>query len=275
MQAAGIQAFLDDPCLAKPFSPGKAAFNGVLSGVLAARGLSGPGTVLEGSEGYLRAYADETQIGVITDGLGDDYKLMEMGFKPHAACRYAHGPIDAAHLIRTAAGAFNPADVRRIEVRCSEFAKRQSGRVDVPNLNAAMGSTPFSVAVGVTRGSNGLNDYIVAFEDPMAHDLARRVEMIVVQDDPGMGLMGRAARVQLEMTDGRVLSQRVEGPSGDPDHPLSEERLEAKFRSLALLAVDEERTSDLGSMLKGFDTVGNVRELAELTRATKADVGVR
>ena len=158
MQAAGIQGFLDDPCMAKPFSPGKAAFNGTMAGLLAARGFTGPRTILESKEGFLRAYADEVKADELTRGLGREFKLPEVGFKPHAACRYAHGPIDAAQILRRRY-ALDAARIEKIVVQCSELSIRQAGRVEVPNLNSAMGSMPFGVALALLRGGNGLADY--------------------------------------------------------------------------------------------------------------------
>jgi 2-methylcitrate dehydratase PrpD len=273
MQAAGIQAFLDDPCLAKPFSPGKAAFNGVLAALLARKGLSGPRTVLESSEGYFRAIADEVRPGVVTDGLGEDFKVMEVGFKPHAACRYAHGPIDAAHAIRE--GGVSLDDVSHVTVRCSELAQRQSGRSEAPNLQAAMGSTPFSVAVALARGSNGLNDYVEAFADPRLHALARRVEMIVDKDDPGMGVAGRAADVRVEVRGGRILRHRVEGPKGEPELPLSERQLEQKFYSLAEFALEASAVETLAAELARFERLPEGHTVMNLCKATKGDIGLR
>ena len=40
----------------------------------------------------------------LLENLGTHFRLLESGFKPHAACRYAHGPIDAAiRLMRSTA----------------------------------------------------------------------------------------------------------------------------------------------------------------------------
>ena len=96
MQSAGIQSYLDDPCMAKPFSPGKAAFNGVMAAIMASRGFTGPRKALECREGFLNAFTDNVRIDDLNHGLGQHFSIMEVGFKPHAACRYAHGPIDLA-----------------------------------------------------------------------------------------------------------------------------------------------------------------------------------
>lgn len=258
MQSAGIQAFLDDPCMAKPFSPGKGTFNGVLAALLASRGYTGPQFVLEGREGFLNAYADEVDHSHITDGLGSSFKVMEMAFKPHAACRYAHGPIDLAQSI-FAEEHLAVDDLESVTVGLCELAERQSGRSEAPNLNSAMGSTPFGVAVALSRGLNGLPDYREAFEDQRVHELGRRVQLEVREQ---YGTMGRGADIRIETKDGRVFERSVTGPRGEPDMPLSGDELRDKFVGLADLAVGADKAKILEENLMNLekpDSLTNIR----------------
>jgi 2-methylcitrate dehydratase PrpD len=259
MQAAGIQAFLDDPCMAKPFSPGKGAFNGVLAALLASRGYTGPQYVLEGKEGFLNAYADEVDTTRITDGLGESFKVMEMAFKPHAACRFAHGPIDLAQAVFEEEK-IQPSDLVSVTVGLCELAERQSGRSEVTNLNSAMGSTPFSVAVALHRGKNGLADYREAFEMDAIHELGRSIKLAV---KPEYGTMGRGADIRIETKDGRVIERSVTGPRGEPDMPLSDDELQEKFLGLAALAVGEEKAKVANEQLMTLDSGGSLATLRE------------
>lgn len=254
MQAAGLQAYLDYPCMAKPLSPGKAAMNGTLAAMLVSKGFTGPRHALESREGFFNGYAEEVNLDGILTGLGSDLKIMEVGFKPHAACRYAHGPIDAAQLIREA-GDFTIDDIATVQVRLCSLAIRQSGRNEVPNLNAAMGSTPFGVALALTRGRNGLNDYAEGFEDPRLHDIAKAVELVA---EPEYGTMGRQAVVQVRLTNGEVLERAVRGPKGEPDLPMSDDELEAKFLGLAELAIGEARARELNEQIMTLEDVDDV-----------------
>lgn len=254
MQAAGLQAYLDYPCMAKPLSPGKAAFNGTLAAMLVSKGFTGPRHGLESQEGFFNAYADGVNLDELTMGLGLDFKIMEVGFKPHAACRYAHGPIDAAQAIRGMEG-FDPENVDSVTVRMCELAIRQSGRTVVPNLNAAMGSTPFGVALALFRGMNGLNDYEVGFDDARIHDVTAAVELVA---EPAYGLMGREAVVEVTMKDGQVVRHEVEGPKGEPENPLTETELEDKFVGLAGLAIGEDRARELGETVMQLDSIDNI-----------------
>lgn len=257
MQSAGIQAYLDDPCMAKPFSPGKGAFNGALAATLAARGFTGPRSILESNEGFLNAYAGEYDVDELRRNLGKEFKVLEVGFKPHAACRYAHGPIDAAQAIHNEVHVESD-DVVDIRVSMSELAIRQSGRTDAQNLNAAMGSTPFGVAVALLRGSNGLQDYSEAFTDRSFHDLAKRVRVESYED---AGVMGRSALVSLRLRDGRLCERRVAGPRGEPADPLSESELHEKFVGLAGLAIGEDSAVRVAESIARLEHLGNVRDL--------------
>lgn len=260
MQSAGVQAFLDDPCMAKPFSPGKGAFNGALAAVLASRGFTGPRTILEGKEGFLNAFAGDYRVEELRRGLGEEFKVLEVAFKPHAACRYAHGPIDAAHELRRAlSGATD--DISAVTVHMSDLAIRQSGRTDAPTLNTAMGSTPFGVATGLLLGSNGLADYRSAFEDRRVHDLARIVRLEPYAD---AGVMGRQALVSVATRDGTVLEHRVEGPRGEPEDPLSGSELREKFLGLAGLAVSKDAARQIAEATEDLETAPNLLELVGL-----------
>lgn len=262
MQSAGIQAYLDYPCMAKPLSPGKAAFNGTLAAMLVSKSFTGPRHGLESREGFFNAYADGVDEEQIHGGLGSDYKIMEVGFKPHAACRYAHGPIDAAQEIRRS-NAIGAEDIDTITVHMCELAIRQSGRTVTPNLNAAMGSTPFGVALALLHGQNGLVDYETGFKDKQVHDVAASINLIA---EPAYGLMGRQAIVEVGLKDGQTAKHAVSGPKGEPDLPMSEQELEDKFVGLAQLAVGEQRARALSEQLMGLENLADVSEVTGLLR---------
>jgi 2-methylcitrate dehydratase PrpD len=263
VQAAGIQAFLDDPCMAKPMSPGKAAMNGVLAGVLAHRGFTGPRYVLEGAEGWFHAFSDQFDIGRVTKNLGSEFMIMEVAFKPHAACRYAHGPIDNAQAIGRE-GQFDYDDIETIEVGLSDLAIRQSGRKECTTLNSAMGSTAFGVALALTRGRNGLNEYWDGFKDPLVHSLAGRVVLV---RDAEAGEMGRQSWVRVRLRDGRDRFQASALPKGEPLLPMSSYELLDKFRGLGCFALDPDQVQAIIGLVEGLE---GLPDSGALNRATVA-----
>lgn len=243
MQSAGIQSYLDDPCMAKPFSPGKAAFNGVIAAIMVGRGFTGPKKALESREGFFNAFTDSVRLSDLDADLGRHFSIMEVGFKPHSACRYAHGPIDLAQQAYRAGVQLG--HVQRINVGMSELAIRQASKPVSPNLNAAMGSTQFGVALALESGSNGLKEYWDGYKNPLVHEGAKLVQL---HPEPNFGLGGRQSKIDITLRDGREVTYSSLEPKGEPSNPLSVDDLEAKFLAMATMVVDAaqaRRVSDL------------------------------
>ena len=264
MQSAGIQSYLDDPCIAKPFSPGKSAFNGTLAAVMASRGFSGPKKVLESKEGFFNAFTDSVRISDLLDGWGTEFAIMEVGFKPHAACRYAHGPIDLAQDMYWKNNV-RVANVDKITVHMSTMAIRQASKPNPANLNAAMGSTQFGVALAMETGGNGLRDYWSGFQNSAVHDAAKRVTLV---EEDEFGLTGRQAIVEIDTKDGRHLSLRSEEPRGEPTNPLTEDELQRKFNGLAAMVIRDEKLIDsISQRVMSLEKESNAAFLSSLTVA--------
>ncbi|HHY47555.1 MAG TPA: MmgE/PrpD family protein, partial [Firmicutes bacterium] len=73
-QASGLWQFLLDGSMTKPLHPGKAAFNGTLSALMAKRGFTGPRRILEGEKGFLAATSIGYEREALTSGLGNEYR---------------------------------------------------------------------------------------------------------------------------------------------------------------------------------------------------------
>ncbi len=247
MQASGIQAYLDDPCMAKPFGPGKSAFNGVLAGVLAVRNFSGPRKAIESAEGFFTAFAGDVRVSDILGGFGKDFAIMEVGFKPHAACRYAHGPIDIAQDLRSEG--LDARDIKSVRVHMSRLAIRQASKFPCPSLNSAMGSTQFGVALALLYGSNGLKSYWAGYKDDAVHALASRIELV---EEPKYGLTGRQAAIHV-VAGGRSISKEQEEPRGEPTNPLSRAQLDEKFATTAGLVLDERVIAQISAKSMAFE----------------------
>jgi 2-methylcitrate dehydratase PrpD len=256
MQSAGIQSYLDDPCMAKPFSPGKSAFNGTIAAIMASRGFTGPRKALESREGFLNAFTDRINAECLDDDLGRHFSIMEVGFKPHAACRYAHGPIDLAQTAYRNDGV-RLANVEKVVVGMSELAIRQASKPVCSNLNAAMGSTQFGVALALGSGANGLKEYWDGYKNPDIHAGAKTIEL---RAEPAYGLGGRQAKIDVVLKDGRTVSHSAVEPKGEPSNPLGVDDLEAKFLAMTTMVIDRAHAQRISDLVMSLD------------RQTKADV---
>jgi 2-methylcitrate dehydratase PrpD len=261
-QCAGLTAFINNASMTKPLNVAKAVHSGILAARLAHQGYRGPPDVLEGAEGFFRAYCDAHDTDVLLDGLGERYRLLESGFKPHAACRYAHAPIDAAvHLM--VSERLDAADIVAIEVYLSELANRQSNFYDPASVASAQGSTPFVIAASVAACATSLTvaDVKHALSDPGVHALHRCVKLHV---DPGMPYMGRGARVVIRLRDGRSHEHSVDLPRGEPENPMSDREIEQKFMRQAQAVVGAAQAQAIRDYVGALDTQPVIRDLMRL-----------
>ena len=272
MQSAGIQAFLDDSCMAKPFSPGKGAMNGMMAAVMARSGFTGPRKALESREGFLNAFTSSVRASDLVENLGTHYAIMEVGFKPHAACRYAHGPLDLAQAMYWQDGV-RLAEVESITAHMSELAIRQASKLPCPNLNVAMGSTQFGVSLALALGANGLRDYWAGFKMPEVHEAAAtRVRLV---PEPAFGLGGRQAILEVRLKDGRTLKRRSEEPRGEPTNPLTDEEMERKFLGMATMAIDDDRAAALSRRLMALESEPRAAAIPPMTVTSSGKPSLR
>ena len=101
--ASGILEYLTDGAWTKRLHPGWAAHSGLRAALFARAGYSGPRTVFEGGHNYFRAFAPSAtpNYGPLTEGLGEEWLMEGIAFKPYACGTMIHPFIDCT--IRLAA----------------------------------------------------------------------------------------------------------------------------------------------------------------------------
>lgn len=250
---------------------GWAAHSAVSAAELVAHGLTGPPTVLEGRFGFFQAWLHgQFDASAVTDGLGTDWAVPGIFFKPYPANHFTHAAVDAAAALR--ADGVRPEDVERLVLGVPAPNLRTIGEpIEVKRAPEtgymAQFSGPYAVAVGLLGGGGlgaGLDDYT----DALAHDPARRAVMAtvdVVADERCTAIFPRQfpAVLTAHLRDGREVVQEVLTTRGGPERPLSFDELATKFRDNAgrTLAADE-----VDALARACDGLDDCTDLAALLR---------
>lgn len=217
---------------------GWAAHAGVSAAQLAARGFTGPDTVLEGRFGFYRAWLHgDYDPAALTEGLGLTWAVPGIFFKPYPANHFTHAAVDAAIVLR--AGGLEPGQVESAELGVAAAAVRTIGEpIEVKRAPLtgymAQFSGPYAVAAGLLGGT-GLGVGLADFTDELAQDPARRrlmARVSVVADDNCTRIFPYQfpAVLRVRTTDGRTLRTEVMTTRGGPERPLSAAELRTKFR---------------------------------------------
>ncbi|MFM7063421.1 MAG: MmgE/PrpD family protein [Actinomycetes bacterium] len=216
---------------------GFAAHAGLTAAALVRRGLTGAPTALEGRFGFFEAWLrNEWREGPVVDGLGADWCVADIFYKPYPANHFTHAGIDAARRLRAAG--LSADDVAHAHLGVASPTVRTIGEpLEVkqrpPTGYAAQFSGPFTVAAALLGGS-GLGLGLGDFSDERATDPAH-VELMsritVGADDRCDAVYPQQfpAVLTVHTHDGRKLEERVLVNRGGPGDPLTDAELVTKF----------------------------------------------
>ena len=225
-QAGGLVETLGT--MAKSIGVGNAASNGLLSALLAKEGFSGPAAPLEGVRGFVPVFGPEVNWEALTQGLGERWEILANTYKPYP-CGVVLNPVIQACLALRPSVANEMGRIERIILRAHPLLRQRTDRPGVESGKASQVSAQHAVAVCLTRGRAGLDEFSdLAVADPTVQALGRR---LVFVDDASLGV--EAAEVSLVMTDGSRSVQFVEAAHGSLASPLTDIELDNKCRELA------------------------------------------
>lgn len=232
--AAGVLEIQEQASELKPYNVGRAAMASVVSAQVGRVALPGPDDILGGKRGFLTALTDTPKPEFLTDFSNDDYAIMGIYQKVHAACRHCHPAIDVTIDMRNDID-LKPEQINLIEVRTYKLAVGSHDHTEIMGISSAKLSTPYAVALAIVKGNCGYADYNEGnLEDKNIKMLTRKVTVIEDEELTEQSPSVRGARVTIYLRDGNVLEASCLYPKGEPENPLSQEELEDKFRGLAM-----------------------------------------
>ena len=264
--AGGLQQAIRGTGMSKPLHPGHAAEAGALAALAASAGVTGALDVLHGPVGFAAATSEDTgKWAAALAGLGERYAIAEITFKNHGCCGHIFAALDAVETLRLEAN-FTAAQVSRIHVEGYAATKDVCDRPDAATEQEARFSVQYCVAALLLTG--GVR--IAAFApqrlvDPAIRELMRKVSVSIADDLAAAYPGRRAARVEVELNDGRVLRRSQPTRKGDPDAPLSDAELSAKFMELTSPVIGDASGALLESLWTGYVLPGAVPLAAEAT----------
>ncbi len=269
--AAGLQQAFRSEAMSKPMHAAHAAESGVLAAMAAAKGVTGVHDIIEGEVGFGAAMSVKPDWSKATRELGTDYHITRITFKNHGCCGHTFPSIDAVQVLK------EKHKLDHKQIRKIHIATYQGG-LDVVNNYEPEGdyqakfSLPYVVAHALVYGPVRLDAYgPEKLGNPAIRELMKKIELSA---DPELSKAfpgQRAAKVEIELNDGRRLSHFQETRKGDPEMPLSDADVNDKFLELAAPVVGEAAARALLEDLWRLETLPNLeleRPARQPARAT-------
>jgi 2-methylcitrate dehydratase PrpD len=256
-QAAGLKSMFGTMC--KPLHAGKAAQNGLLAALLAARGFTSRTDALECAQGFAATQSSDFRPERALAEPPGGYHLRGNLFKYHAACYLTHAPIECARTLRRE-HAIDPSAVREASLKVDAGASKVC-HILAPRTGL---EAKFSLRLTTAMALAGIDTArLEAYSEDTAKDPALAALRDKVSVDFQPGWPHTQARLKLTLNDGRVIEAAHD--SGIPEQDLGEQgrRLEAKFLSLAEPLLGE-RAHALAAAVASLDQSADLRDLTRL-----------
>jgi len=273
-QVSGVSEYLSNGSSSKSFHPGWAAYSGILACHLAKAGMTGPLTVFEGRYGLFTTYGlpQECDLDEVSRGLGERWETRRISIKPYPCCHFAHAFIDCAKALR---GQVDPDQIESVEGLVPEIelpliCEPYDAKLRPASPYAAKFSLPFLVASALAGDPVGHGTFTpenIAREDLLA--LAGRVSYRVAGPGETTFPTYFPGRLEARLKDGRTLTQVLDVNLGNPDNPLSEDAVAAKFRANAQDVLPPGDIDRLLDRLAGLERAG-LSEIAGLLAGSHA-----
>ena len=243
VQSSGLIIIDESAQHCKPINAANAAKIGVISALMAEKGLDAPVYPLESPKGWFNAYAGEVDRHVLLDNLGKVFTIEESYLKQYPSCRHTHACIDAARSIREefAGLGYTCCDIAEVHVEVYPNAIRSAGRISHPKTSGeAKFSIHYAVAKALLNGNFTLDDLKIEVNEDVDQIINRTV--ITVDESLENRVSGiRGARVRVVFKDGTIKEDTVPVPKGEGDNSLDWKDLEDKMISCSsgILSIEE------------------------------------
>ena len=230
--AAGVRCSFGTMC--KPWHVGRAAENGVVAAMMAARGFRGDPDALDGRWGFAQVLAGGWSEEKLAQGFGRRWSILEPGvsIKPYPSGILTHQAMDMV-LALVEREDVRPEAVERIDFHAGDNILdpiRYPVAADALQAKFSMAALISMLVLFRAAGLPQFRDEVVAAPDFQA--MQRRVACHRNAEINAQGFDLIRSRVAIKLKDGRVL--RAEGDTryrGGPRMPLSDAEVEGKARA--------------------------------------------
>lgn len=251
----------------KPLLGGQASMTGIQSALLAAKGFTGCEEIFKGTAprylGVCNLLSSDPVFDRLIEGLADRYTILDVYYKPYAACRLSHSALEAA-LVLVHAHEIDPDAVESIEVLTFARAARELSRYPGPDSSfiVCQFSLPFLLAAVVADKTIGPAQYRrEKIADQTIQALSRKVRVLADEAMSAAYPAMTPARVRITLRNGKQFEQQVDQHKWEPERGIPREEYMAKFHALAGACLPRERIDAIDQTIDALDGLANITTL--------------
>jgi 2-methylcitrate dehydratase PrpD len=263
---SGPREYHSNGAWVKRMHPGIAAASAITAAGWAKHGFTGSRTPYEGPYGLYNAFGHklEVDLAICTAGLGEQWEMLDVAYKPYPSGHFNHAFIDAAIKLHKDHG-LKPDEIDSVialihkdEVAavCTPEARKRRPH----SAYAAQFSVHYAIAAALTRGRFTLDELDPeSYTDPDILALCDKVRY----EETSETLFPRyfSGTVVVRTKDGRELKHYQKYNLGSDANPIAAGNVIEKFWSNATRAVSRQRAQRVLDAIMALDEAPDMREL--------------
>ena len=255
IQAAGLEEWLTSGDMSKRLHAGKAAMNGVMAGLLAREGYTGPASVFDGKYGLMATHADNYDLNRLTEALGTEFKILKCKFKSYACCHELCPPITMALELQKQHG-IKIDDIEKIKIGLNHVTAENQLKVAETPLHA-QNHPAVAVAIALVEGKVFMREFFDCYTDPQVVMLGKKAE---VYTDPEIdSVFPSKIGTRLEI----VTKDNSYSMFEDDKQPIAPEFIKEKF---TVLSSGQLSGDEAGEVIKLVDSLEKLADITPLSR---------
>jgi 2-methylcitrate dehydratase PrpD len=238
---------------------GMPARNGVSAALLIQLGGTGVADVFSGADNFLLAFSPNADPAKLIEKLGERYEVTRTNIKKWTVGSPIQAPLDALENLRKRRP-FEADQVQKVTVRLATDEAKTVNNRDMPDI-----SLQHMVAIM-------LLDKTASFQ--AAHDKPRMQDAAILRQKAKIQLIpdeelerhypARETLVEVTLTDGTRLTERVDAVRGTAENPMTREEVVTKARDLMAPILGAATAGKLIDRILDIESLKNVQELRPL-----------
>ncbi|HEY3825707.1 MAG TPA: MmgE/PrpD family protein [Bryobacteraceae bacterium] len=260
-QASGLASWQrDTDHIEKAFDfAGMSARDGVTAALLVQAGGTGVDDVFSGTDNFFQAFGPMHDPSMLMDKLGERYEITRTNVKKWTVGSPIQAPLDALdnlfHKYK-----FDAEQVKEVRVRVATDEAAIVNNREIPDI--CLQHMMAVMLLDKTASFKSAHD-VARMKDPAI--LRQRAKIQLIKDADLQKLMPRReAVVEVTLTDGKVVSDRVGNVRGTAENPMTREEIIAKARDLMTPVLGAAKCQSLIDQIFRLETVRNVTQLRPL-----------
>jgi 2-methylcitrate dehydratase PrpD len=260
-QASGLASWQrDTDHIEKSFDfGGMGARNGVTSALIVQAGGTGVDDVFSGPDNFFQAFGPANDPKMLIDKLGERYEISRTNVKKWTVGSPIQAPLDALENLLKKYG-FGAEQVQEVRVRVATDEATIVDNREIPDI--CLQHMVAVMLVDKTASFKSAHD-LARMKDPAV--LRQRAKVRLIKDADLEKLMPRReAVVEVTLTDGKTVSERVGNVRGTAENPMTREEVITKTRDLVTPVIGASKCQSLIDRVFALEKVSNVLQLRPL-----------